>query len=224
MAALETALAPLEVVAANAAAALTAGSVKDVAAKKAIASADIEIARLTPFIAAANKAGLRATAYYKFYNDFTTDAKARVDATTAAIAALANKKADDGASGTIELAAAKILAKDELVKAAIARCKRRQYSDAIAALTKFNEDEAAKTKKSEEEKTKYDDKRKTAVAKNADCRKDADGVRAECAEGECCGQANRYDRDGTRMTIEVCGSAEDSTYTYWPVMAKGMLK
>ena len=92
LAALETALAPLEVSAANAAAALTAGSVKDVNAKKAIASANIEISRLTPFIAAANKAGVRATAYYKFYNDFTTDAKARVDATTAAIAALADTK------------------------------------------------------------------------------------------------------------------------------------
>jgi len=91
-------------------------------------------------------------------------------------------------------------------------------------LTKFNEGEAAKTKKAGEEKTKYDEKRKKAIAKNADCRKNADGVRAECAEGECCGQANRYDRDGTRMTIEVCGSAEDSTYTYWPVMKDGMVK
>lgn len=104
------------------------------------------------------------------------------------------------------------------------RCKRRQYSDAIAALTKFNEDVAAATTKNEETKKKYDASRKEAIAKNTDCRKNADGVRAECAEGECCGQANRYDRDGTRMTVEVCGSAEDSTYTYWPDMKKGMAK
>jgi len=79
--ALETALAPLEVKAANCDAALTAGSVKDVAAKKAIAEAKVEIARLTPFITAAENAGTRASAYFKFYNDFTVDAKARVDAT-----------------------------------------------------------------------------------------------------------------------------------------------
>ena len=91
-------------------------------------------------------------------------------------------------------------------------------------MTKFNEDEAAAKTKKEEAKKAYDDKRKKAVAKNADCRKDADGVRAECAEGECCGQANRYERDGTRMTVEVCGSAEDSTYTYWPEMKTGMAK
>lgn len=133
-------------------------------------------------------------------------------------------EADGKASGKFELADAKINKAELAVQAAITRCKRRQYSDAIAALTKFNEDEAARATKASEAKTAYDDKRKKAIAKNADCRKNADGVRAECAEGECCGQANRYDRDGTRMTIEVCGSAEDSTYTYWPVMKEGMVK
>lgn len=132
--------------------------------------------------------------------------------------------ADNGASGSLEMCAAKITACEEEIKAAVVRCKRRQYSDALASLTKFNEDEAAATKKNEETKKAYDKKRDEAIAKNADCRKDADGVRKECAEGECCGQANRYDRNGTRMTIEVCGSAEDSTYTYWPTMAKDMAK
>lgn len=114
--------------------------------------------------------------------------------------------------------------KEEEVQAAIIRCKRRQYSDAIAALTKFNEDEAAAKAKNEETKKAYDEKRKKAIAAKVDCRKNADGVRAECGEEECCGQANRYDRDGTRMTVEVCGTADESTYTYWPVMKAGMAK
>jgi hypothetical protein len=91
-------------------------------------------------------------------------------------------------------------------------------------LTKFNEAEAAAVTKNDATKEAYDKKRKEAVAAKVDCRKDADGVRAECGAEECCGQANRYDRDGTRMTVEVCGTAEESTYTYWPVMKKGMAK
>lgn len=81
LAALETSLEPLEVVAANAAAALTTGSAGDVAAKVKVAEAGVEISRLTPFITAANNAGTRASAYFKFYNDFTVDSKARVDGT-----------------------------------------------------------------------------------------------------------------------------------------------
>jgi len=130
----------------------------------------------------------------------------------------------DGASGTLEVATAKITECDEDIAAAVVRCKRRQYSDALAALTKFNEEEAAAGTKNAETKKAYDKKRDEAIAKNADCRKDADGVRAECAEGECCGQANRYEGNGTRMTIEVCGSSEDTTYTYWPTMKDGMAK
>lgn len=84
--------------------------------------------------------------------------------------------------------------------------------------------EAAVVTKNDATKEAYDKKRKEAVAAKVDCRKDADGVRAECGAEECCGQANRYDRDGTRMTVEVCGTAEESTYTYWPVMKKGMAK
>jgi hypothetical protein len=116
---------------------------------------------------------------------------------------------------------AKIALCDADILAAVTRCKRRQYSDALASLTQFNADKAQAEKDATDAKALYDGKAKTAVAKNADCRKNAEGVRAECAEGECCGQANRYDRDGTRMTIEVCGKAEDSTYTYWPVMKAG---
>lgn len=78
---LETALAPLEVGAANAAKALADGSVADTAAKAKIAAAKVEIDRLAPYIVAAKKAGDRASAFFKFYNDYTADAKGRVDAT-----------------------------------------------------------------------------------------------------------------------------------------------
>lgn len=80
---LEASLAALEVVAANAADAHTKGIVADTEAKAKIASATVEINRLTPYLAAAKKAGTRASAYYKFYNDYTTDIKTRVDDITA---------------------------------------------------------------------------------------------------------------------------------------------
>lgn len=57
-----------KVTAANTAAALTAGSVADAAAKVKVAEADVEIARLTPYLAKAKNAGTRASAYYNFYN------------------------------------------------------------------------------------------------------------------------------------------------------------
>lgn len=68
LAALNTDLAAAKVVAANAAAALTAGSVADAAAKVQVAEAEVEISRLTPYLAKAKNAGTRANAYYDFYN------------------------------------------------------------------------------------------------------------------------------------------------------------
>lgn len=78
---LEMELEPLKVAAANAVEALAAGKVKDVQADVDVAEAGVVIARLDPFLTAAKKAGDRAAAYFKFYNDYTVDAKARVDAT-----------------------------------------------------------------------------------------------------------------------------------------------
>jgi len=60
---------------------LADGSVADTAAKAKIAAAEVEIARLSPYLVAAKKAGDRATAFYNFYNDYTKDAKQRVDDT-----------------------------------------------------------------------------------------------------------------------------------------------
>lgn len=81
MATLEAELAPLEVALANAETALTDGKKAKEAAEKLKAAAEVEIDRLDPFLVEAKKAGTRAAAYFKFYNDFTVDAKARVDAT-----------------------------------------------------------------------------------------------------------------------------------------------
>lgn len=122
---LEVHLAAADVVAANAADALTKGSVADAAAKVKIAAAEVEIARLTPFIAAAKNAGTRASAYFKFYNDYTVDCKTRVDEITAAIKAIADTTKDNSNAGTLELEDAKIAACEEKVQAAITRCKRR---------------------------------------------------------------------------------------------------
>lgn len=99
---LEASLAAFEVVAANAADAHTKGQVDDLAAKAKSEAAAVEISRLTPYLDAAKKAGTRASAYYKFYNDYTVDCKARVDKITADIAAMADTVEANGKAGTME--------------------------------------------------------------------------------------------------------------------------
>jgi len=47
--------------------------------------------------------------------------------------------------------------------------------------------------------------------------------RPECAEGEpgaplCCGAAQRFLKDGTKLSIETCQLATDTTYTYYPAL------
>lgn len=60
----------------------------------------------------------------------------------------------------------------------------------------------------------------------------ADGVaqtpRTECLEGEpdaplCCGAAQRFLKDGTKLSIETCQLASDTTYTYYPALPDGAL-
>lgn len=52
--------------------------------------------------------------------------------------------------------------------------------------------------------------------------------RTECAEGEpgkplCCGAAQRFLKDGTKLSIETCQLASDTTYTYYPALPAGAL-
>lgn len=94
--------------------------------------------------------------------------------------------------------------------------------EAMDALKAKNKAESEKAAKSEALKKEYAAK----AVYGTDCAKDAEGTRKDLCEGEntCCGQANRYDRDGTRRSIEVCGTTDKTTYTYWPEFKTGMLK
>jgi hypothetical protein len=52
--------------------------------------------------------------------------------------------------------------------------------------------------------------------------------RQECAEGEpgsplCCGAAQRFLKDGTKLTVETCQLTTTKTYTYYPALPDGAL-
>jgi hypothetical protein len=51
------------------------------------------------------------------------------------------------------------------------------------------------------------------------------GARPECQEGEpgkplCCGAAQRFLKDGTKLSIETCQLATATTYKYYPALPK----
>lgn len=135
----------------------------------------------------ATRSGARAKAFYDFYDAFTA-------------ACLTAKTNAEGAvtthAGKITDCETKITDADTAIAGAVTLCKRRRYQEALTALEDFTKEEQAAVANSTTEKTKYDGL--AAAAKKTDCRKSAEGVRPECAEGQCCGQANRYEGDGTR--------------------------
>lgn len=91
------------------------------------------------------------------------------------------------------------------------------YGEAMAALKSVKDAEKAAVQTRKDLKAAYV---KTMVAHKA-CWKKADGTRAALCDGqnECCGQGNRYDRDGTRRTMEVCGTKTQTVLEYYPVMS-----
>jgi hypothetical protein len=46
-------------------------------------------------------------------------------------------------------------------------------------------------------------------------------ARAVCAEGLCCGAANKFLRDGTKLTVETCQKSTDISYTFYPNLKAG---
>jgi len=110
----------------------------------------------------------------------------------------------------------------EAFDGAVEICKHRRYAEAMEALSAATARKEQAATLSADLKTEYD----KDASRGTSCFKDADGVRADPCEGEgaCCGQANKYDRDGTRRTIEVCGTREQRTYEYWPEFVTGMAK
>jgi len=150
--------------------------------------------------------------------------------------ALAAHAAAEGnvAKLVIELA----LAADRL-QAAKAACKVAAFKMAQDALADFQADAAADAITEAAVKKDYDAAAAfptTEGAEGALCnipRPDANGLvgaRPECLQeldGQeldlCCGAAQRFLKDGTKLTIETCQPRGSTTYTYYPLLPDGAL-
>lgn len=47
--------------------------------------------------------------------------------------------------------------------------------------------------------------------------------RPDCGEENCCGAAQRFLADGTKLSIETCQKPETTVYTYWPALPENAL-
>lgn len=120
----------------------------------------------------------------------------------------------------------------EKIKVAIRECKGRGYAEAQAALAAFNqkgEDDKAAYKKLKDDYAESS-KQGSGGAAGTRCEYPApkeDGTqepRPTCNEELCCGAANRFEKNGTKLTIESCQNAKDTTtYTYWPPLPEGAI-
>jgi hypothetical protein len=115
---------------------------------------------------------------------------------------------------------------------AINNCKAVDYAAAQKQLGDINAKKTKDEALAKDVKTKYDALAKkpasTAAASPAgsSCAFGAEvaGVpapRSVCADGLCCGAANKYMRDGTKLTVETCQKATDISYTFYPELKKG---
>lgn len=141
----------------------------------------------------------------KWVDDRVDAANAAVDGwTSAALAAQGAESAAEGAYDTAVMNA----------KRALAACKVQGYTLAQTAKKEANEADAALAKKVADTKAAYDTKavRGTlcafpAVAKDADAEPRAgglDGVNCGGDEKLCCGAAQKFLKDGTKLSIETC--------------------
>jgi len=96
--------------------------------------------------------------------------------------------------------------------AAVATCKGLGYDAAQALLKELNDKEAEIKAAFDALKTAYNDKAAFATdgTTNTLCAfpvkaKDAEQLpRPECAENFCCGAAQKFLKDGTKLAIETC--------------------
>jgi len=148
----------------------------------------------------------------------------------AAVAALGKNKAD------IKTATA-------AVETALADCKVVQYGKAQAQALKLKKQVEADAKTAATVKTAYDkliaDSQKPGVDTSKDAAKASSNKenyicafpkketgkdqapRPLCAEGYCCGAAQRFMKDGTKMAVETCQKLGTHTYTYYPPLPAG---
>lgn len=113
---------------------------------------------------------------------------------------------------------------------AIADCKGLGYDKAQLAKKALMDLESANETAAAEVAIDYADKSAFADTgeTNTLCAypaKGADGTQAarpECSDGYCCGAAQKFLKDGTKLAIETCQKAEGvHTYDYYPPLPEG---
>jgi hypothetical protein len=140
-------------------------------------------------------------------------------------------------SGALSMANGMVLMLEEgtanasiMLEMAIGECKGLGYDKAQAARLKVDELEAANDLLAAEVAIDYADKAAFATGgeTNTLCAypaKGADGsqeARPECNEEYCCGAAQKFLKDGTKLAIETCQKAEGvHTYDYYPPLPEG---
>lgn len=149
----------------------------------------------------------------------------------------AAEKAHLARKGDAAAAAAKVEACKKKWAAAVANCKGVKYALAQKVYNEWDARETQNkltyTKLAEEYavKTKFPDDGSAGTR----CEYpplETDGTqkpRPKCTENEenpmCCGSANKYLRDGTRLTVETCQTAKGThSYQFWPKLKEGAIE
>jgi predicted secreted protein len=193
----------------------------------------LETAKKTGF-EASKAAGNLNLSDFKTLSDMAaetvTRAKKKLDFDNGLTAsALASKTLIDGkvtANATaITKNAADITAHAKKLAAAIATCKGVGYDKAQNAMKDFLAKQKADDAKAATVKSAYETKAAFATTgeTNTECSfpvvtaGEAAKPRPKCKEGYCCGSAQKFMRDGTKIAVETCQKNKGvSTYTYYP--------
>jgi len=148
--------------------------------------------------------------------------------------ATANKgDADDAVTAhaaAIAMIDDEIAAKTAALATAVSECKGMGYDKAQEALKELMDEEEERRAAADAVATSYAAKAafSTGGETNTLCAfppkaKDAaQEPRPECAEGFCCGAAQKFLKDGTKLAIETCQRNEGvHTYQYYPPLPEG---
>lgn len=157
----------------------------------------------------------RAQKKLDFYKGLMDTAKASKDAVDAKVTANATAITKNAAAITANAAAK---------KAAIATCKGIGYTKAQEAMKALLAKNTAEKATYDALKTSYATKTAwpTTGTAGADCAYpavkagEAQTPRPKCNDGLCCGAAQKFMRDGTKLAIETCQKPDTRTYTYLP--------
>jgi len=163
----------------------------------------------------------RATAKLTFYKGLMDSSKASKD--------LADGQVTKNGTAITANAAA-ITAATTKLTAAISMCKGIGFTKAQAAMKALIDKTTANAAAAATVKTDYDAKAAfptggetnslcafPVVAKGA-----AKEPRPVCKDGFCCGAAQKFMRDGTKLSVETCQKATGVyTYTYYPPLMTG---